>query len=184
VDEGPRVVKHHYWTTCQQFDDDETSLSTTTPLITLSPALRRTDDTVLRVTMWATLGVTVGTASLPNLDWLAAATVDYLVWFDSASSGTQVNIADEVLDTMGFLRLNQTMWLTPTTNKYTVLFQGPAAGLTLRGRHKGNGLELPSISFQRWVGDNHGVFDNFAGFSVQFSSRMTARILWASDQAP
>lgn len=179
------MAKYHYWKTVQQSDDDETSISTLDPLITLGAADRRVDDTVLRVTFWATLGVTVGTSSLPDLDWLAAATVDYLLWFDTASSGVAVNIGDEVLDTMGFVRLNQRMWLTNTTNKYNVLFQGPPEGITVRGRHKGtSAFAAPAVSFQRWVSDNHGVFDNFAGYSVKFSSRMVARVLWASDQAP
>lgn len=179
------MAKFHYWTNASQDDDLETSISTLDPLITLAPAARRIDDTVLKVIFWASLGVTVGTTSLPDVGWLASCTVDYLLWFDNESSGVAVNIRDDVINTMGFTRLEQRMWLTPTTNKYNVLFQTPPTGITVRGRHKGySASSPPSVSFQRWVGDNFGVFDNFASYGVKFSSRMQARILWASDEGP
>jgi hypothetical protein len=176
------VAKLHYWTHLFQDDDDETSLSTAVPLVTLSSAVRSKDDTFLRAVVWAEVSATVGTASLPNLDWLAGSTVDMLYFFDTESDGHAVNLIDDDPYTLGFQRLNQTMWLTNTANKYTVLWQGPPQGLNLEGARKGySAANLPSFSAQRWVSDNRGVFDNFAGFSVLFSSRLAGRILWASD---
>jgi hypothetical protein len=179
------LSKFHYWTTINQADDDEVSIDTTTPLVTLSPATRRTDDTLLRYLVWPKLVATVGTSSLPNLDWIAGATVDWLFYFDLASSGFQVNINDDNPLTIGFTRLNHSVWTTPTTNKYVVSWQGPEVGVNVETARKGSGgIDIPALSAQRWVSDNHGVFDNFASFSVLFSSRLIGRALWASDDPP
>lgn len=174
--------KFHYWTPINQADDDETSIDTTTPLVTLTPATRQPDDTLLRFIVWPKLVATVGTASLPNLDWIAGATVDWLFFFDVASSSIPVNINDDNPLTCGFTRLNHSVWTTPTANKYVVSWQGPASGVNVHVARKGiGGSDIPALSSQRWVSDNHGVFDNFAGFSVLFSSRLIGRALWASD---
>lgn len=176
------MAKFHYWTTIDQADDDEASIDTTSPLITLSPARREPDDTLLRFIVWPKLTATVGTASLPNLDWIAGATVDWLFFFDVASSSTPVNILDENPLTCGFTRLNHSMWTLNATNKYIVTWQGPPEGVNIEAARKGiGGSNIPALSAQRWVSDNHGVFDNFAGFSVLFSSRLIGRALWASD---
>jgi hypothetical protein len=176
------VAKLHYWTNFRADDDDETSLSTVTPLVVLSQATRDKADTLLRVIYWAKLVATVGTAVLPNLDWIAGAFVDYLLFFDTESDGHAVNLDDQDPHTYGFSRLNHSVWTTPTTNKYVVSFQGPAVGINLEGSRKGySAVNKPSLSVQRWVSDNHGVFDNFAGYSIQFTSRVAGRALWASD---
>lgn len=178
------MAKFKYWTTIDQADDDEVSIDTTTPLVTLSPARRRPDDTLKRFIIWPKLTATVGTASLPNLDWIAGATVDWLFFFDVASSSAAVNILDENPLTCGFTRLNHSMWLTPTANKYVVTWQGPPEGVDIDTSRKGiGGGNIPALSAQRWVSDNHGVFDNFAGFSVLFSSRLMGRVLWESDDS-
>jgi hypothetical protein len=179
------VAKFHYWTSVSQLDDSESSLSTVDPLITLAPAARRVDDTILRVIFWCQVMATFGPTSLPPHDWLEAATCDYLVWFDQGSSGIRVNLTDDELETMGFVRMQQRMWLSNTANVYTVMWQGPTQGVSLQGSHKGKDpFTVPSVSFQRWVADNSGTFDNFAGRPCTFSSRLIGRLLWASDQGP
>jgi len=176
------MPKEHYWTNFRVDDDDETSMSTVSPFVVLSSALRDKSDTLIRAIMWAKLVATVGTSSLPNLDWIAGAFVDYLLFFDTESDGHAVNLDDQDPHQVGFLRLNQSVWTTPTTNKYSVMFQGPNSGVRTFGQRKGySASNLPSLSIQRWVSDNHGVFDNFAGYSLQLTSRVAGRALWASD---
>lgn len=176
------MVKQHYWVPFGAEDDDEVSMDPGTPLVTLATATRAIDDTAIRAVFWHELVATVGTASLPNVDWVAGAAVDYLVFFDTESDSHAVNITDADPYTMGFSRANKLIWTTTTTNKYQVLFQGPAQGVNLEGQRKGySASNLPSVSFQRWVSDNYGVFFNAAHYSVLFTSRVVGRVLWASD---
>lgn len=179
------MAKFHYWTTISEADDDETFLDTNHSQITINPATRRNDDTLLRFITWMKVVATVGTASVPTADWLAGATVDWLFYFDPEQAGFEVNIQDDNPGTMGFVRLDQTVWTSTTANKYVAMWQGPAEGLDIRTNRKGDGAgPLPAVSAQRWVSDNQGVFDNFAHFSVLFSSRLIGRALWASDDPP
>lgn len=176
------MAKFHYWAAFGTADDDETSMSTVTPNVTLAPARRRIDDTLLRVIYWAELTATVGTASLPNIDWIAGATVDFLTFFDTESDSHAVRIEDDDPYTMGFSRLNKWVYTTTTTNKYVVHWEGPAGGINLEGSRKGySASNLPSASIQRYVSDNRGVFDNFSSFSILLTSRLIGRALWASD---
>lgn len=171
----------YYWTTLTSEDDDETSLSTLSPLVNLSAATQKPDDTFIRAIMWPSLGVTVGPTSLPPLDWLAAACVDYLYYFDSVQLFTPVNLTDENPLTIGFQRLNLTVRPGTAANTYEALWQGPPQGLNLEGKRKGfDASILPAFSAQRWVSDNHGVWDNFAHYGATFSSRCIGRVLWFS----
>jgi hypothetical protein len=182
--EAPAVAKYHYWKTFGLTDDDESSIDPGTPSICFAPSQRRTDDTLLRYIFWAQLTATVGTASLPNVDWIANASVDWLFYFDLATSGFQVNIFDDNPLTIGFTTLQKSVYTTTTANKYQVIWQSPAEGISVETSRKGDGVDQPALSAQRWVSDNYGVFGNFSGFSVLFSSRIIGRALWASDQAP
>lgn len=176
------MAKLHYWVSFGHEDDDETSLSTLDPLVTLATATRDKSDTLLRSIAWAQLRVTVAASAAPVLDWLAGAAVDFLYVFDTESDSHPVNIVDNDPYMTGFQRLNLTVHQTPTTNVYVANWQGPAIGLNLEGTRKGySASNLPSLSIQRWVSDNHGVFDNFTSRSVTFTSRLVGRALWASD---
>lgn len=172
----------YYWTTITSEDDDESSLSTVSPLVNISAATHQPHDTFIRAILWPSLGVTVGPGSpLPPLDWLAAATVDYLYYFDSVQAFTAVNITDENPLTLGFQRLNLTTRPGTAANTYEALWQGAPEGLTIRGKRQGfDDVILPGFSAQRWVSDNHGVWDNFAHYSAVFSSRLVGRVLWFS----
>lgn len=177
------MAKEHYWTYLLQEDDDETSIDPTIPLVTLSSAQRAIDDTLTRAIVFAQLTATVHTVSpIPNVDWLAAAEVDWLFFFDTESDGHAVNLIDNDPMTVGFVRLTMGPLFQVDSTNYMVKWQTPPQGVNLEGQRKGySASNLPSFSAQRWVQDNRGVFANFAGYHVQFSSVVKGRVLWSSD---
>jgi len=176
------MAKFHYWTTINSADDDESFMDTSHSLIDLTPATRLNTDTLLRFVVWTKLVATVGPTSVPTADWLAGATVDWLFYFDAEQVGNEVHIDDNNPNTVGFVRLTQSVWTSTTTSKYSAMFQGPPEGLDVHATRKGDGAgPLPALSAQRWVSDNAGVFDNFGSFGILLSSRLIGRALWASD---
>jgi hypothetical protein len=176
------MAKEHYWTTLRQTDDHETSLSTLTPLVTHTAATRSPDDTLIRVVAWMSCVAAVTGTSPPPAYWLEGASVHYLFEFDTFGSDSPVNIDDESPFTVGFCRLDMSVHQSSTAGQYQVLWQGPVEGLNLEGQRKGYGVStFPTLNVQRWVEDNNGVFNNFAGYGVTFGSRVVGRALWASD---
>lgn len=177
------MAKPKYWTNLFLEDDDETNLGRSGPLIGLNTATRAIDDTAIRSIFWAELTATVTlTAPIPDPDWLAAASVSYLIWFDTESAGTAVAFADNNPGQMGWVDLALGPLFQTSATKYTVRWQTPSEGIDLEGSRQGSSISnLPSVSFQQYVQDNRGVFFNFTGFHVQFSSVLRVRTLWASN---
>ncbi len=176
------MSKHYYWVSYGTDDFVETSMRTDLPLVTLATATRDKTDTLRRFVYWAQLLVTVGGGTLPSINWVDTAAVDWLSFFDTESDGHAVSVRDDDPHTVGFSRLVPSVYTTTTTGKYKVLFTGPPQGIDIEAGYKGySASNRPSLSAQRWVSDGYGVFDNFTGFSVVFSSRLIGRALWASD---
>ena len=176
------MAKLHYWTSFGHEDDLETSMSTLTPLVTLAHATRDKADTLVRFVAWMSLVASVSGTSPPPWYWLNAAVSDWLFFFDTESDGHAVNIVDDDPYTMGFLRADLTTYQTSTAGRYQGIWQGDTLGLDLKGMRKGySASNLPSLSIQRWVSDDNGVFDNFAHYGVTFTSRLIGRALWATD---
>lgn len=176
------MAKEHYWISFGSSDYIETSMDTTTPLVTLATATRDKADTLIRAIAWMKLTVQVAATTPPDIRWLGTAAVDYLFFFDTESDSHAVDILTDDPYRVGFCRLDQRIDYTATTNVYTTTWQGPPAGLNLEGQRKGySTVNLPSLSVQRWVQDDFGVFDNFGHKTVTMTSMLYGRALWASD---
>ena len=176
------MAKSHYWVNFGSSDYLETSMSTASPLVTLATATRDIADTLLRFVYWTRLVASVSSTSPPPWYWLHAATVDWLSFFDTESDSHAVNFTDNDPHQMGWSRDAVSVYQTSTAGRYQVIFQGPAEGINLEGSRKGYSVSnLPSLSVQRWLTDDNGVFDNFASYGVTFTSLLTGRALWSSD---
>lgn len=175
--------KPKYWTNLFLEDDDVTSLMGSGPLIALNTATREINDTALRTVFWAELTATVTqTSPIPNVDWLASAVVSYMIFFDTESDAHAVAFADNDPHQLGWVDLALQPIFQLDSTHYMVRWQTPSEGINLETGRQGYSLtNLPSVSFQQYVSDNHGVFFNFAGFHVLFTSVLHARTLWASD---